>query len=362
MFVKIGRLPGKISEVELDEGSSVSFALYTANLDPSGYEVRANGAPCDPSATLEDGDTVLLVKKIKGNAITIRIGRLPGRIQEISLDDGKTVGDALRVAGLDVSGYEVRANGAPCDPSTKLESGDTVLLVKRVKGNQNQEIFSVSLNGVEYVFDVPMDVHATIRFAGVKLGLDDHVEVNGRAVDSNHPVANGDHIQVVRRQGEEKFVTINGVSIPLLATTEAKVVLENAGFAIDNIQRITINSRWRKLCAPVNPGDEVTVVFKDEVVGICPRPIPEPRPATLTLPSVAETQPQPEAEEEAETVTETAEMEQLTIAINGLAVGGTPADLRGLILGSLAEEPIVVTINGLNVGGQAKDIREILSF
>lgn len=138
MIIKAGRLPGRISEIVVEAGSSVAEILAIAELDSTGYEVRVNGTPCDLETSLEDGDTILLVKKIKGNSdgyITVRCGRLPGRIEEIALNGGRSVADALEAAELDSSGYEIRVNGVPAEPETLLAEGDTVLLVKKIKGN-----------------------------------------------------------------------------------------------------------------------------------------------------------------------------------------------------------------------------------
>ncbi len=136
--VRIGRLPGRIEELALENGAVVEDALEIAELDPAGYEIRVNGAPTDVDAELSDGDTVLLVKKIKGNTdgyITVRVGRLPGKIEEIALNGGRSVADALEAAELDPAGYEIRVNGAPTDVDAELSDGDTVLLVKKIKGN-----------------------------------------------------------------------------------------------------------------------------------------------------------------------------------------------------------------------------------
>ena len=67
MIVRVGRLPGKIEELALGSGAIVADALSIAEIDPEGYEVRVNGSPADMDYELADGDTILLVKKIKGN-------------------------------------------------------------------------------------------------------------------------------------------------------------------------------------------------------------------------------------------------------------------------------------------------------
>ncbi|HVT16664.1 MAG TPA: hypothetical protein VHQ90_10875 [Thermoanaerobaculia bacterium] len=67
--------------------------------------------------------------------ITVRVGRLPGRIVEIALNGGRSVGDALAGAELDFTGYEIRVNSELAQLGDELEDGDTVLLVKKIKGN-----------------------------------------------------------------------------------------------------------------------------------------------------------------------------------------------------------------------------------
>lgn len=138
LTVKVGKLPGRIVEVAVEDDATVSVALSVAELDSTGYEIRLNGSPVDLDTYIEDGDTILLVKKIKGNGdgfVTVRVGRLPGRIQEIALNGDRTVAAALEAAELDSVGYEVRVNGAPTDSATTLAEGDTILLVKKIKGN-----------------------------------------------------------------------------------------------------------------------------------------------------------------------------------------------------------------------------------
>lgn len=68
--------------------------------------------------------------------ITVRVGRIPGRINEIVLNGGRTVGTALEGAELNAEGGEVRLNGRiVTDPNTAVAQGDTVLVVRRIRGN-----------------------------------------------------------------------------------------------------------------------------------------------------------------------------------------------------------------------------------
>lgn len=67
--------------------------------------------------------------------ISVKIGKLPGKISEFGLEDGCTVGEALAIAELDAEGLEIRVNSALADEETELSNNDTVLLVKKIKGN-----------------------------------------------------------------------------------------------------------------------------------------------------------------------------------------------------------------------------------
>lgn len=75
------------------------------------------------------------VKTLEMQKINVRIGKLPGKIQVVELDCGASVNDALRISGLEAEGYEIRVNNTPMDPSSKLRDMDTVLLLKKIKGN-----------------------------------------------------------------------------------------------------------------------------------------------------------------------------------------------------------------------------------
>jgi hypothetical protein len=60
---------------------------------------------------------------------------LPGRINEVSLGEEKTVQAAVEAAEIEGSGHEVRVNGEPSEMDAELQTGDTVLLIREVRGN-----------------------------------------------------------------------------------------------------------------------------------------------------------------------------------------------------------------------------------
>lgn len=67
--------------------------------------------------------------------LKIRIGVMPGRIEEYALENGVKVQDALEIAKLNASGYQIKINGNDATLDTELKDNDLVLLVKQIKGN-----------------------------------------------------------------------------------------------------------------------------------------------------------------------------------------------------------------------------------
>lgn len=65
--VRVGKLPGRIQEVDINEKTMIVDVLAKAELTQDGYELRLNGSPAEIKELVKPGDTVLLVKKIKGN-------------------------------------------------------------------------------------------------------------------------------------------------------------------------------------------------------------------------------------------------------------------------------------------------------
>lgn len=85
--------------------------------------------------------------------ITVTIGQIPGRpAQELSLDQGSTIADAIARSGLSTNGYEIRVNNVPTrELNTPLSDEDFVSLVQSIKGNastpQLLEIEAIIIQG-----------------------------------------------------------------------------------------------------------------------------------------------------------------------------------------------------------------------
>lgn len=66
--------------------------------------------------------------------ITVRVGRVPGTISEVTLDGGRKVRDAITAARLDATGCEIRVNDTMAGLDSDLNDRDTVFLLKKIRG------------------------------------------------------------------------------------------------------------------------------------------------------------------------------------------------------------------------------------
>lgn len=137
LSIKLGTMPGKIDEYAVERGTKVGNALEVAGLNSEGYQIKVNGRESTEDTILDDGDLVLLVKQIKGNSeITVKLGTMPGKIEQYAVDGDTTIGQALEIAGLSSEGYQIKVNGNIASESDTMFDGDLVLLVKQIKGNK----------------------------------------------------------------------------------------------------------------------------------------------------------------------------------------------------------------------------------
>ena len=67
--------------------------------------------------------------------ITVRVGKMPGRIQEVEVEEGATIAEVVEQTGLDVSGFESRINGTTVAMDTVVEEDQDILFFRKIKGN-----------------------------------------------------------------------------------------------------------------------------------------------------------------------------------------------------------------------------------
>ena len=67
--------------------------------------------------------------------ISVNVG-VPGNIKKLVLEGNSwTVASVLKQAEVDASGYDIRVSGQPASLTTAVTDGQTVLLLRPVRGN-----------------------------------------------------------------------------------------------------------------------------------------------------------------------------------------------------------------------------------
>ena len=72
-------------------------------------------------------------------SIQVKVLKVPGRIADVALDDCAgtcTVGDAIREAGMDPEGFDLKLNGSATTLTAEVSNDDKVYLTKKIKGNR----------------------------------------------------------------------------------------------------------------------------------------------------------------------------------------------------------------------------------
>ena len=134
--IKVGVMPGKLTEVVAEEGIKVKEIFALAEIDIEGYELRLDGEKVKEYDEVQSGNLLLAMKKIKGNSSTLKVGVMPGKLTEIVLGYETTAFEAFDVAELDVTGYELRLDGEKIDGDCVVNGGNLLVAMKKIKGNK----------------------------------------------------------------------------------------------------------------------------------------------------------------------------------------------------------------------------------
>jgi hypothetical protein len=73
--------------------------------------------------------------KGENKMLQIKIGNFPGELKEFAIEKGTTVQEALAMANISVGAeQEIKLDGEVVEPSHAIESGNLLLVTKRLKG------------------------------------------------------------------------------------------------------------------------------------------------------------------------------------------------------------------------------------
>ena len=99
--LKVGVMPGKLTEIAIQPETTAFEAFDIAEIDVTGYELRLDGEKIDGDCTVNNGNLLVAMKKIKGNKWELEnsseFPNLPITVDEIAEMDDLVVLDGKYV-------------------------------------------------------------------------------------------------------------------------------------------------------------------------------------------------------------------------------------------------------------------------
>ena len=135
LTLKVGVMPGRLQEVVVEHKTSARRIFEIAGVEISNHEVRLDGEKIDLDMAVENGKLLVAMKMIKGNASTIKVGVMPGKLQEVVYEEGTTAKELLDMAGVEVSNHEIRLDGNKIGLDEEINGGNLLVAMKMIKGN-----------------------------------------------------------------------------------------------------------------------------------------------------------------------------------------------------------------------------------
>lgn len=157
LTIKVGVMPGRLQEVVVEEGAKASEIFAIAGVDYANHEIRLDGNKVDENTVITSGNLLVAMKMIKGNMPTIKVGVMPGRLQEVVYTEGDIAGDVLRSAGVDYANHEIRLDGNKIDANTQLTSGNLLVAMKMIKGNVEKYVTDCTKEEVKILTGFELD-------------------------------------------------------------------------------------------------------------------------------------------------------------------------------------------------------------
>ena len=129
--------------------------------------------------------------------ITVKVARLGNTVQEVALNEGASVQDALTAADLAVDGEDVRVNSSNAGLSDELSNGDIVTLVPKVKGGQKVvKVARLGSTVQEVAVENEANVEDALEAADVIVENED-IRLDGRSASLTDRIGDASMITIV---------------------------------------------------------------------------------------------------------------------------------------------------------------------
>lgn len=176
LTLRVGTMPGKLVEVVVEKGTNARKCFELADITVDNREIRLDGNVINLDTEINEGRLLVCMSKIKGNAKTIKVGCMPGKLQVVEIQEGDNAKALFERAGIEVSNHEIRLDGSKIDINDNITGGGLLVAMKKIKGNAEVMCVAKGLTSSEVstLFDIEEEIPTMLSL--------NEVEINGNVV------------------------------------------------------------------------------------------------------------------------------------------------------------------------------------
>lgn len=154
--LRVGMMPGKLVNVVVEKGITARECFKIAEIELSNHEIRLDGEKIDLDRNINEGRLLVGMKMVKGNMKTIKVGLMPGKLQQIEVSENTTAREVFEKAGIELANHEIRLDGEKIDLDTNVYNGSLCVGLKMIKGNSDVYVTDCTDEEVEMLLGVAL--------------------------------------------------------------------------------------------------------------------------------------------------------------------------------------------------------------
>ena len=143
---------------------------------------------------------------------TIKLGLMPGRLQQIEVNENTTAREAFEKAGIELSNHEIRLDGEKIDLDTLIYNGNLCVGLKPIKGNVEKYVTNLSKEEVKILTGFELDTEinkSDVGFIG-GIAIIEDMMIEEDIFDSIYKLENVEEVETVElpEVSEEEVETV----------------------------------------------------------------------------------------------------------------------------------------------------------
>ena len=87
---------------------------------------------------------------------TIKVGLMPGKLQQIEVNENTTAREVFEKAGIELTNHEIRLDGEKIDLDTNIYNGSLCVGLKMIKGNSDVYVSDCTEEEIEMLLEVAL--------------------------------------------------------------------------------------------------------------------------------------------------------------------------------------------------------------